>query len=605
FESHRHAIDDSSHTLTIIYATETGNAQDYAGRIACYCRRAHFRCRVFDVDKYPLSEILSERIAIFVVATSGTGKEPRTMTPFWKSLLRSDLPPDFFDDLHYAVFGLGDSSYEKFCWPAKKLTRRLEQLGARSICPRAEGDTQHTLGTDGAFQPWVSTLVHGLLKLLPLPPHLSLLPAEELPTPRVTIIPATREDLQNEHDPLLGDDRYHTFEITENERITADDWYQEVRHLVFRCSDVLAYDPGDVAVVHPKASPVDVDSFLTTMGWSNVADDPIQMRHVFEDQSLPDHLPRVSTLRSLFTSHLDINAVPKRSFFWFLKHFAADEREREKLGEFSSPDGAEELYEYATRLRRTIREVVAEFRSVRVPRDYIFDVFPPLRAREFSIASSASVHPHEVHLCVAIIDYKTKLKARRRGVGTLFFPRLLFLLCSNPLRPGATLRLGITNGLLALPPDPTTPVICVGPGTGVAPVRAVLEARVHVGAEDNTLYFGHRASGKDAHYSHEWTALAEAGKLTYRVTASRDGPEGTRRVYVQDLIRQDAKRVWELVHDKRAWVYISGSSNKMPAGVRAALVEIAREEGKMGEEEARAYVARMEKEERLFEECWS
>ena len=144
-----------------------------------------------------------------------------------------------------------------------------------------------------------------------------------------------------------------------------------------------------------------------------------------------------------------------------------------------------------------------------------------------------------------------------------------------------------------------------------------------MGAEDNTLYFGHRASGKDAHYSHEWTALAESGKLTYRVTASRDGPEGTRRVYVQDLIRQDAKRVWELVHDKGAWVYISGcasrpltlntffmltlnrSSNKMPAGVRAALVDIAQEAGKMGEEEAHAYVARMEKEERLFEECWS
>lgn len=595
-ESHRHATDDLSHTLTIIFATETGNAQDYAGRIAHYCRRAHFRCRVFSVDKYPLSEIVSERIAIFVVATSGTGKEPRTMTPLWKSLLRSDLPPDFFEDLRYAVFGLGDSSYEKFCWPAKKMTRRLEQLGARSICPRAEGDTQHTLGTDGAFESWVSTLVHGLLKLFPLPPHLSLLPAEELPTPHVTILPATREDLQNERDSLLGDDRYHTFELTTNERITADDWYQEVRHLVFRCGDDLAYDPGDVAVVHPKASPVDVDSFLTTMSWTNVADDPIRIQHVFEDQSLPDHLPRVSTLRSLFTSHLDINAVPKRSFFRFLKHFATDEREREKLEEFSSPEGAEELYEYATRVRRTIREVAAEFHSVRVPRDYIFDVFPPLRPREFSIASSALVHPHEVHLCVAIIDYKTKLKARRRGVGTSF-------LASLPA--GATLRIGIASGLLALPPDPNTPVICVGPGTGVAPARAVLEARTHAGAKDNSLYFGHRASGKDAHYSHEWTSLAESGKLKYRVAASRDGPEGTRRVYVQDLIRQDAKRVWGLVHDEGAWVYISGSSNKMPAGVRAALAEIAREEGNMGEEEALAYVARMEKEERLFEECWS
>ena len=233
----------------------------------------------------------------------------------------------------------------------------------------------------------------------------------------------------------------------------------------------------------------------------------------------------------------------------------------------------EELYEYATRVRRTIREVVAEFRTVRVPRDYIFDVFPPLRPREFSIASSALVHPHELHLCVAIIDYKTRLKARRRGVGTSFLAALpigkslfqVFPALLNVWQPsvlGATLRIGITSGLLALPPDLTTPVICVGPGTGVAPARAVLEARAHIGAENNTLYFGHRASGKDAHYLHEWSALAESGKLTYRATASRDGPEGTRRVYVQDLIRQDAKRIWELVHGKGAWVYISGCASR-------------------------------------------
>ena len=72
------------------------------------------------------------------------------MTPMWRSLLRSDLPDDFFEDLHYAIFGLGDSSYEKFCWPAKKLSRRLERLGANAICPRAEGDTQHTLGYVGS-----------------------------------------------------------------------------------------------------------------------------------------------------------------------------------------------------------------------------------------------------------------------------------------------------------------------------------------------------------------------------------------------------------------------------------------------------------------------
>ena len=135
---------------------------------------------------------------------------------------------------------------------------------------------------------------------------------------------------------------------------------------------------------------------------------------------------------------------------------------------------------------------------------------------------------------------------------------------------GVQLRIGITKGLLTLPQD-SAPVICIGPGTGVAPARAVVEARVHLGMKDNTLYFGHRASGKDEHYAREWISLVESGHLTYRATASRDGPEGTPRVYVQDLIRQDTKRIWQLVHDKGAWVYISGCVRPLGFALRASV----------------------------------
>lgn len=83
---------------------------------------------------------------IFVISTTGSGTEPRDATPLMDSLLRSDLPSDLFDELHYAVFGLGDSSYEKFCWPAKVLDRRLEGLGATRICERGDADDQHALG---------------------------------------------------------------------------------------------------------------------------------------------------------------------------------------------------------------------------------------------------------------------------------------------------------------------------------------------------------------------------------------------------------------------------------------------------------------------------
>ena len=92
------------------------------------------------------AELINEHLALFVVSTTGSGREPRAMTPLWQMLLRADLPEDLFEDLNFAVFALGDTSYEKFCWPGKLLSRRLAQLGANELCVRGEGDEQHHLG---------------------------------------------------------------------------------------------------------------------------------------------------------------------------------------------------------------------------------------------------------------------------------------------------------------------------------------------------------------------------------------------------------------------------------------------------------------------------
>ena len=164
---------DDDRTLTILYATESGGAQDAANKIARRCRNLNFECRNINVRDYPLvritfsltllgevrqnpvslsdngnvqSDLIHETLIIFVVSTTGSGQEPRTMATLWNMLLRSDLPNDILEDMHFAVFGLGDSAYEKFCWPAKKLSRRLVGLGATQIFHRGEGDDQHHFG---------------------------------------------------------------------------------------------------------------------------------------------------------------------------------------------------------------------------------------------------------------------------------------------------------------------------------------------------------------------------------------------------------------------------------------------------------------------------
>ncbi|KIJ64288.1 hypothetical protein HYDPIDRAFT_133001 [Hydnomerulius pinastri MD-312] len=583
-----------SRDILILFATETGTAQETADRIARECRRGHFQCRVQNMETYSPEELISEHLVIFVVATTGSGTEPRAMTPLWTLLLRSDLPEDLFEDLDFCVFGLGDTAYEKFCWPAKKLSRRLTSLGGREICTRGEGDDQHQLGVDGVLDPWIEQLLETLLQLYPLDgPLEKLTPLGKPPSRTVTtnVPPATRCV-----DPLDLDESYWDATLQCNRRITAVDWFQDVRHFEFASDRDLDYRPGDVTVIHPIALDSEVDSFLVTMGWANIADEPFMITHEMKDQSIPEHTPSVTTLRTVFTRYLDFNAIPRPSFFRLLRHFATDELEREKLDEFVSSEGADELYDYCQRVKRTIKEVLAEFRSARIPRDYIFDLFPPLRPRQFSISSSSKRHPREIHLCIAIVKYRTKLKIPRKGVCTSFLAAL---------QPGDKLRITIKTGLISLPDDPSTPVVCVGPGTGVAPMRAVIEERIHAGSNATTLYFGCRSAMKDHHYGAEWEAYAQEGKITYRAAFSRDGPEGVKRTYVQDLLREDKERIWKLLGEQRGTLIISGSSNKMPVAVREAVTEAVEGFGQRSREDAINYVSVMERDGRLIEECWS
>ncbi|TFK37556.1 hypothetical protein BDQ12DRAFT_652582 [Crucibulum laeve] len=587
---------ETSRNLLILYATETGNAQSAADSIARQCRRIAFQCRVMSTDAYSLPDLVSEDLIIFVVSTTGSGLEPRSMTSMWNMLLRANLPEDLFEDLPFAVFGLGDTAYEKFCWPAKKLSRRMSSLGAIEICERGEGDEQHPLGIDGALQPWVSKLLDILLQLSPLPPGVDIIPVNDVPQPRVMLKESLRSTLDREQDALESDIRYHLATVKKNERITAADWFQDVRHLEFSFEDDTNYSPGDIAVIYPIASRTDVESFLDEMELSDIADDAFRIEQIMSDQSLPDHLPEVTTLRTLFSRYVDFNAVPTRSFFQFLRYFTTDDLEKEKLDEFLSPEGADELYEYCHRVRRTIREVLVEFRHVKIPKDYIFDVFPPMRARHFSIASSVKIHPREIQLCVAMVKYRTKLKIPRKGVCTSYL---------SVLKPSDTLRMGIQRGFIRLPPDDSTPVICIGPGTGVAPMRSIIEERVFGGSGSNTLYFGCRSAIKDQHYGSEWKSYVDQQQITYRAAFSRDAPEGVKRTYVQDLITEDAEQIWRLIGEGGAWVYISGSSNKMPGAVKEALAHAIEIHGGHSSTDAKKYLEEMAKEGRLIEECWS
>lgn len=161
--------------LTVLYGSQTGSAQDLAEQIWRESKRYHFKGTVTSMDNYDIRSLIHEKHVIFVCSTTGQGEEPDNMKAAWKFLLRKSLPTNSLNGVSFAVLGLGDSSYAKFNFVAKRLNKRLQQLGGQTILPIGLGDDQHDLGSSAVSLPWISDLWNKLLAVCPIPDGLSIL----------------------------------------------------------------------------------------------------------------------------------------------------------------------------------------------------------------------------------------------------------------------------------------------------------------------------------------------------------------------------------------------------------------------------------------------
>lgn len=413
--------------------------------------------------------------------------------------------------------------------------------------------------------------------------------------------------------------------LEENRRLTPRTHWQDVRHLEFSSDQPAKYGPGDVLTIFPKNFAEDVDQLLQRMGWTDIADKPIHFTPAKATigeafyPSPPICLPGSSTtIRTLLTEHLDLTAIPRRSFFSLIAHFTDNQFHKDRLLEFTKPEYIDELYDYTTRPRRSILEVLQEFESVRIPWQWAANILPELRGRQFSIASGGQLKQNpdgsaRFQLLVAIVKYKTVIKKIREGVCTRYLAHL---------PAGAKLRVGLQNGGLAITKaEAQLPIIMIGPGTGVAPMRSLVwerfqwakEADIEVeqstgsringvaGTGHGILFFGCRSQTADFFYQDEWQNLQDRMPLTVHSAFSRDE---NHKVYVQDLIRQHSDSVYRLLHDGGGLVYVCGSSGKMPQAIRAALVDVFRERSGRDQKDAESYLEAMEKEGRYKQETW-
>uniref|UniRef100_A0A3B3ZRA6 NADPH-dependent diflavin oxidoreductase 1 n=1 Tax=Periophthalmus magnuspinnatus TaxID=409849 RepID=A0A3B3ZRA6_9GOBI len=562
----------SDQALLILYGSQTGTAQDTAQRIARQAKRRRLQVRTMPLDGYNIATLISESTVVFVCATTGQGDPPDNMRNFWKFIFRKALPAGSLCQLDCAVLGLGDSSYPKFNFVAKKLHKRLQQLGASMLLPVGLADDQHELGSDAVIDPWLLSFwqrfytLHPSLKALP-----SLKEDEALPPTFSFNFLEGDSDVASLATPaeqtMISSSCPFSAKLLSNTRVTDVSHFQDVRLFDFDITGSnIEFSAGDVVMMRPCNAAEDVQQFCQLLKL-----DP-ESRFTLsptESTPVPARLLQPCSVRYLVESYLDIAAVPRRSFFELLLTFATNELEREKLAEFSSAAGQDDLHAYCSRPRRTALEVLADFphTTAEIKVDYLLDLFPEIQPRSFSIASSLKAHPNKLQILVAVVRYKTKLYKPRRGLCSNWLASL------NPEKGTVYVPLWVKKGTLKFPKDQDTPVIMVGPGTGVAPFRSAIQERTAEGKEGDQC-------------SLLWVFF-------------------TRPVYVQHRIRENAELLMDLIANKNACFYIAGNAKEMPGSVRDALKTIFQQQGTVSSDAAEQMVVAMEQSGRLQSETWS
>eukprot|EP00088_Acartia_fossae_P058241 TRINITY_DN6808_c0_g1_i8.p1 TRINITY_DN6808_c0_g1~~TRINITY_DN6808_c0_g1_i8.p1 ORF type:complete len:607 (-),score=81.11 TRINITY_DN6808_c0_g1_i8:200-2020(-) len=600
--------------ILVIYGSQTGTAQQVAERIAREGKRLHFQTHVTSFDEYSMQSLPQEELAVYVVSTTGQGEEPDNMKKSWKMLLRRNLPTNSLAAQRFGVLGLGDSSYPKFNLVAKKLSKRLVQLGGIQLQPAGLGDDQHDLGPDFVIDPWLANFWDKALQLYPMPPGVQPISKETLPEPKYKVIWMDEESDNNFSNgqasidatemktpqPATSAQNPFLSGVKSCHRLTPQDHFQDVRLVELDISNSgIVYSPGDIAIVQPENLQQNVDFFFSL--FPNL-DKNRKFRLECRDTSFPlphnSVLPSPCTILEAVTSYFDIQSIPKRYFFELLAHFTTDELEKEKFLEFNTAEGQQELYEYCNRPRRNILEVLYDFRHTtpNIPFDYLFDLIPQIKSRSFSIASSQEKHGNNLQLLVAVVRYMSNLKSPRLG------------LCSNWLarrNQGDKIKVWTRSGTLKFPPNEETPCILVGPGTGVAPFRSFISSVVASSSNKRqiVLFFGSRNKSADFFFADEWSAdSADSADNVKVITAfSRDQED---KIYVQHRIQENKELVCDLIFDKKGWFYVAGNSKFMPTQVRDALIECLTSR-LCSREEAEKYVSTMEAKGRYQTETWS
>ncbi|KAI8143276.1 hypothetical protein BJV82DRAFT_578975 [Fennellomyces sp. T-0311] len=691
---------DKASSYVILWASQTGNAEWIAKNIHSEAKERGYVGECFGMDAYEKAQLEKARVLISVTSNTGDGDAPDHSLKFWR-FLRRNKDKEYFNNCKVAILGLGDTNYSNFNNTAKKLERKLKELGATVFQEKGLADDAE--GLENVVDPWIEKLwttlpnvlqkqSEGVEKLAekveaveikdenpysanarstgispPVEKYLnldnsliketngdnpytalnrstqiapsvekyldldnSLVKGEKQPLghpltvdfsgmqsgmqltgmPRVPAASAkmTRLEVTRSKDELPSISCVVTptpiihAAVTRVQCLTTKDALKRTLHVELEVDESLEYEPGDAfGVVAPNDESL-VEAVLERLVPSTA--EAYETLYSVEGEALPTHLQNAKsvTLADLLRYAVDLTTPPRKALLRLLADYTSDAQEKTKIMYLCSKQGVAQFNAVREQMP-TLLDILKTFPSCKPPVERLLDALPAHMPRYYSIASSPLKYPGKIHFAFNVVDYKNAYDVPRKGVATPWLDRLTGYVAARSTNKPSVIDVAVQSikvpifkkqnaNAFVLPSDTKRPLVLIGPGTGIAPFIGFLEHRQQqfkirksmggIGTHPSRdikkefgsvwVYYGFRERAKDYLFEHELEEFVKDGTISHLgLAVSRDQQNKT---YVQDLIRKDSARLYDLIVNQDAAIYVCGDAKGMAKGVQDALVEM-------------------------------
>lgn len=539
-------IQPEKRAITLLYGSETGNAQGLAEIFEERLSNIGHNVTLKAMDEFKPKNLKNVEDLFIITSTQGEGDPPDNAAELHEFIHGRKAPK--LEGVRFSVLALGDQTYEFFCQTGRDFDKKLEELGAERLYERVDCDVDY----EEDAEKWMANVIN-TIDSAPEGTQSEQVVSES--------IKSAKEKKYSKANPYQA-------EVLENINLNGRGSNKETRHIEFLLDNFgEEYEVGDCLVVLPQNDPALVELLISTLGW-----DPGNQIQISEDGD-------TISLEEALTSYFEITKLTRP-----LLQNAAAYFDNEELEE--NIQDSEWIQNYIE--GRDFIDLLNDFPPEELEPEDVYQILRKLPPREYSISSSYQSLPDEVHITVGAVRYNTHGRDRS-GVCSVQF--------AERIQPGDTVPIYLKrNPNFKFPKDGDTPVIMIGPGTGIAPFRAHMQEREEYGYKGNTwLFFGDQHFTTDFLYQTEWQEWLKDGVLEkMNVAFSRDTDQ---KVYVQHRIAEHSKEFNEWL-EKGASIYICGDEKNMAKDVHQAIRNVLVKEQNLTEEDAESYLKQMKKDKR-------